>query len=81
MGFQERLQEEMTLAAKAKDSLRLSTLRMVKSGLHNREIELRRPLNEAEFLQLLAGMVKQRKDSIEQFEKGGRTDLMQKEQA
>jgi hypothetical protein len=53
---------------------------MLKSGLHNREIDLKRELNEAEFLQLLSAMVKQRKDSIEQFEKGGRTDLVEKEE-
>ena len=81
MTFQEKLNQEMVLAAKAKDSLRLTTLRMLKSGLHNREIDLKRALNEEEFYQLLAGMVKQRKDSIEQFGKGGRVDLVQKEQA
>jgi uncharacterized protein len=81
MTFQEKLNQEMVLAAKAKDSLRLTTLRMLKSGLHNREIDLKRALTEEEFYQLLAGMVKQRKDSIEQFGKGGRIDLVQKEQA
>src|SRR5450756_2942700 len=73
--------QEMILAAKAKDKIRLSALRLLKSGLHNREIDLKRELNEAEFLQLLSAMVKQRKDSIEQFEKGGRTDLVEKEEA
>jgi uncharacterized protein YqeY len=74
------MDQEMILAVKAKDKLRLSALRMLKSGLHNREIDLKRELNEAEFLQLLSAMVKQRKDSIEQFEKGGRTDLVEKEE-
>jgi len=73
------MDQEMILAAKAKDKIRLSALRMLKSGLHNREIDLKRELNEVEFLQLLSAMVKQRKDSIEQFEKGGRTDLVEKE--
>ena len=73
--------EEMILAAKAKDKIRLSALRMLKSGLHNREIDLKRELDEVEFLQLLSSMVKQRKDSIEQFAKGGRMDLVEKEQA
>ncbi|MBU3932874.1 MAG: GatB/YqeY domain-containing protein, partial [Proteobacteria bacterium] len=59
----------------------LSALRMLKNGLHNREIDLKRELNEGEFRQLLSSMVKQRKDSIEQFEKGGRMDLVEKEQA
>ncbi|MEK7374400.1 MAG: GatB/YqeY domain-containing protein, partial [Thermodesulfobacteriota bacterium] len=53
----------------------------LKNGLHNREIDLKRELDEVEFLQLLSSMVKQRKDSIEQFEKGGRMDLVEKEQA
>lgn len=81
MAFKEKIDEEMVLAAKTKDKIRLSALRMLKSGLHNREIDLRRELGEAEFLQLLSSMVKQRKDSIEQFAKGGRTDLVEKEEA
>jgi hypothetical protein len=81
MAFKEKMDEEMVLAAKAKDKIRLSALRMLKSGLHNREIDLKRELGEAEFLQLLSSMVKQRKDSIEQFSKGGRTDLVEKEKA
>jgi len=81
MNFKEKIEQETIRAAKARESTRLSALRMVKSGLHNREIDLKRGLNEAEFLQLLSSMVKQRKDSIEQFEKGGRRDLVEKEQA
>jgi len=81
MNFKEKVEQEMIRAAKAKEKIRLSALRMLKSGLHNREIDLKRELNEAEFLQLLASMVKQRKDLIEKFEKGGRVDLVEKEQA
>ena len=81
MTFKSKLDQEMVLAAKAANKMRLSALRMLKSGLHNREIDLKRELNEAEFIQLLSGMVKQRRDSIEQFEKGGRSDLVQKEEA
>ena len=81
MTFKDRIEQEMILAAKATDKVRLSTLRMLKNGLHNREIDLKRELNEAEFLQLLSSMVKQRRDSIEQFEKGGRADLVEKEEA
>src|SRR5512137_2872528 len=81
MGFKDKVNQEMIRAAKEKAGLRLSTLRMLKSGLHNREIDLKRELNEAEFLQLLSSMVKQRRDSIEQFEKGGRSDLVEKEKA
>ena len=81
MKYKDRMEQEMILAAKAADKIRLSTLRMLKNGLHNREIDLKRELNEAEFLQLLSSMVKQRKDSIEQFGKGGRVDLVEKEEA
>jgi uncharacterized protein YqeY len=81
MTFKSRMDREMILAAKTTDRNRLSTLRLLKNGLHNREIDLKRELNEAEFLQLLSAMVKQRNDSIEQFEKGGRPDLVEKEEA
>jgi uncharacterized protein YqeY len=81
MTFKNKVDQEMILAAKATDKIRLSALRLLKNGLHNREIDLRRELNEAEFLQLLSGMVKQRRDSIEQFEKGGRPDLVEKEES
>ena len=81
MTLKEKVDQEMVRALKAKDKTRLSALRMLKSGLHNREIDLKRELGEAEFLQVVASMVKQRKDSIEQFEKGGRTDLVEKEGA
>jgi uncharacterized protein YqeY len=81
MTLKKKMDQEMILAAKARDKIRLSALRMLKSGLHNREIDLKRELSEAEFLQLLSAMVKQRKESIEQFDKGGRTDLVEKEEA
>ena len=81
MMFKETVDREMILATKSKDKIRLLALRMLKNGLHNREIDLKRELDEVEFLQLLSSMVKQRKDSIEQFEKGGRMDLVEKEQA
>jgi uncharacterized protein len=81
MAFKQKIDQEMILAAKAKDKIRLSALRLLKSGLHNREIDLKRELTEAEFLQLLSGMVKQRRDSIEQFEQGNRSDLVEKEKA
>jgi hypothetical protein len=71
----------MVAAAKGKDKMTLSTLRLIKTAMHNREIDLKRELNDAEFLQLLSSMVKQRKDSIEQFAKGGRADLVEKEEA
>ena len=81
MDINERINAEMITAAKAKDKIRLSAIRLLKTALHNKEIDLMRPLNEAETLQVLSAIVKQRKDSIEQFGKGGRTDLVEKETA
>lgn len=81
MTFKRQVDQEMVTAAKAADKIRLSALRLLKNGIHNREIDLKRELNEAEFFQLLSGMVKQRKDSIEQFQQGDRSDLVEKEEA
>ncbi|OPY91984.1 MAG: Yqey-like protein [Syntrophaceae bacterium PtaU1.Bin231] len=77
--FRDTLEKEMVAAAKTRDKDRLSALRMVMAALKNKEIDLHRGLTEAEALQLLSGLVKQRKDSIEQFAKGGRNDLVEKE--
>lgn len=81
MSIKKKIENEMILAAKAKDKLKLSALRMIKTALHNREIDLKRDLNDTEMLQLLSSLVKQRNDSIDQFKKGGRTDLVEKESA
>jgi len=79
MAFIDRIQKDLTEAMKSKDELRLSVLRMVKSALKNKEIEKIRPLDDAESLQILQTLVKQRKESIEQFSRGGRADLADKE--
>jgi uncharacterized protein len=68
-------------AMKARDQARLSPLRMLKAALMNKEVERGRPLTEAEDLQVVATLVKQRKDSIDQFAKAGRRDLVDKETA
>jgi uncharacterized protein YqeY len=68
-------------AMRRHDPVRLSALRMLKAGLMNREVERGRALDEAEALQVVASLVKQRRDSIEQFTKGGRQDLADKESA
>ena len=68
-------------AMRKRDVIRLSTLRMLKAALMNREIERGHALDESESLQVVASLVKQRKDSIEQFAKGGRQDLVDKETA
>ncbi|MCL5289011.1 MAG: GatB/YqeY domain-containing protein [Acidobacteria bacterium] len=74
-----RVQEDLVSAMKARDELRLSVLRMMKTALKNKEIEKIRPLEEPEALQVLQTLVKQRHESVEQFTKGGRTDLADKE--
>jgi len=79
MALVDRIQKDLTDAMKSKDELRLSVLRMVKSAFKNKEIEKIRPLEEAEALQILQTLVKQRRESVEMFAKGGRTDLADKE--
>ena len=80
MSLKEQINSEMIAAAKAKDSLKLGAIRMIKTALHNKEIDAKRELNDAEILQVLSSIVKQRKDSIEQFKAGNRQDLVEKEE-
>ena len=79
MPLMEQIQKDLVDAMRAKDELRLSVLRMVKSALKNKEIEKIRPLEDAEALQLLQTLVKQRRESVEMFAKGGRTEITKKE--
>jgi uncharacterized protein YqeY len=79
MALVDRIQKDLVDAMRAKDELRLSVLRMVKSAFKNKEIEKIRPLEEAESLQILQTLVKQRRESVEMFTKGGRNDLADKE--
>lgn len=81
MTFKEKIDQDMRIAAKAKDRITLSSLRLIRTALHNREIDLKREVSDSEFIQILSSMVKQRRDSIEQFAKGGRTDLVEQEEA
>jgi uncharacterized protein YqeY len=81
VAFADNVNRAITDAMKAKDPARLSTLRMLKSALTNKEIERGRALDENESLQVVSALVKQRRDSIEQFVKGGRQDLVDKETA
>jgi uncharacterized protein len=81
MNLIEQIQKDITDAMKAKEELRLSTLRMVKTALMNRKIEKMAPLDEKESQQVLSTLIKQRKDSIEQFTKGGRQEMADKEAA
>ena len=77
----ERLVTTIAEAMKARDQARLSSLRMLKAALMNKEVEKGRPLTGDEELQVVASLVKQRKDSIDQFTKAGRQDLVDKETA
>jgi uncharacterized protein YqeY len=79
--LRDRINENLTTAMKAKDTLRLSVLRMMKTAIKNKEIDLRAELEDAQAIQVLATLIKQRKDSIEQFTSGGRIDLADKEAA
>ena len=81
MALAEDVNRAITDAMKAKDAQRLVALRMLKAAMMNREVERRRPLDDSEALQVVAALVKQRRDSIEQFTKGGRQDLVDKEAA
>ena len=81
MSLIEQIQKDITTAMKARDEQRLSTLRMVKTALKNREIEKMAPLDDRESHQVLSTLIKQRKESIEQFLKGGRKEMADKEAA
>lgn len=75
------LQKELISAQKAKDVTRVSTLRMVISEMKNRQINTQKDLTEADEMAVMKSEVKKRKDAIEQFEKGGRSDLVAKEKS
>ena len=79
MSLSEQIQKDIVVAMKAKDELKLSVLRMVKSAFQLREVEKMRKLDDAESIQLLQTLLKQRKESIDQFTKGGRQDLVDRE--
>ena len=79
MSLIEKIQQDITAAMKARDEQRLSTLRMVKTALKNREIEKMGPLDDRESQAVLSTLIKQGKDSIEQFLKGGRKQMADKE--
>ena len=79
MSLDERLVEEMKGAMKSNEKLRLSTIRMIRSTIKNKEIELRKPLDDEEIQKVIQGMVRKAEESIEQFKLGGRTDLVEKE--
>jgi uncharacterized protein YqeY len=79
MGLEERLVEEMKQAMKSNDKAKLSTIRMIRSAVKNKEIDLRKPLDDDAIFRVIQGMVKKSEESIEQFKIGGRMDLVEKE--
>jgi uncharacterized protein YqeY len=79
MTLNEQVSADIAAAMKARDSSRLSALRMLKAAMMNKGVEKGRDLDDGEVLQVVASLVKQRRDSIEQFSKAGRTDLVDKE--
>ncbi len=81
MTIGEKLQTDIVVAMKAKEEHKLTTLRMVKSALKSKEIDKREKLTDAEESQILTTLIKQRKESVESFTKGGRPELAAKEQA
>jgi uncharacterized protein len=81
MSLSEQIQKDIVQAMKAREEHRLSTLRMVKTALKNKEVDKMSPLDDKESQAVLSTLIKQRKDSAEQFAKGGRPELAQKEEA
>lgn len=79
MTLNDKVSADITAAMKARDAARLSALRMLKAAVMNKSVEKGRDLEDAEVLQVVSSLVKQRRDSIEQFSKAGRTDLVEKE--
>jgi uncharacterized protein YqeY len=77
----DQIQKDIVAAMKAREEQKLSTLRMVKTALKNREIDKMAPLDDKESQQVLSTLIKQRKDSVEQFTKGGRQEMADKEAA
>lgn len=81
MTLMERITADLTAAMKAQDAARTGVLRMAKAALKNKEIDKKAPLDDAESVKVLQGLVKQREDSVEQFAKANRPELVTKEEA
>jgi uncharacterized protein len=81
MSLEKQITDDIATAMKAKNAQRLSTLRMLKAALMNKGIESNRALEPAEEVQVVSALVKQRRDSIDQFTAGGRLDLADKERS
>jgi uncharacterized protein YqeY len=79
MSLRDRLTEDLKLAMKARDQLRMDVIRMIKAAVLNKEVEMKKDLDDAEMSRIMTTMIKQRKESVEQYEKGQRTELAAKE--
>ena len=79
MSLQDRLTEDLKLAMKARDQLRMDVIRMIKAAVMNKELENKKDLDDAEMSRVMTTMIKQRRESVEQFEKGNRAELAAKE--
>ena len=79
MSLHERLTEDLKLAMKSRDQLRMDVIRMIKAAVLNKEVELKRDLDDAEMSRVMTTLVKQRRESVEQFEKAQRMELADKE--
>jgi uncharacterized protein YqeY len=79
MSLRDRLTEDLKLAMKARDQLRMDVIRMIKAAVLNKEVELKKDLDDAEMSRIMTTMIKQRKESVEQYEKGQRAELAAKE--
>jgi uncharacterized protein YqeY len=79
MSLHDRLQEDLKQAMKSRDQLRIDVIRMIKAAVLNKEVELKKDLDDAEMSRVMTTMIKQRRESVEQFEKGNRAELAAKE--
>lgn len=79
MSLSDRLTEDLKLAMKSRDQLRMDVIRMIKAAVLNKEVELKRDLDDAEMSRVMTTLVKQRRESVEQFEKAQRAELAAKE--
>jgi len=79
MSLQDRLSEDLKQAMKSRDQLRMDVIRMIKAAVMNKELEIKKNLDDAEMSRVMTTMIKQRRESVEQFEKGNRAELAAKE--
>ena len=79
MSLRDRLTDDLKLAMKARDQLRMDVIRMIKAAVLNKEVEMKKDLDDAEMSRIMTTMIKQRKESVEHYEKGQRAELAAKE--